>query len=123
MPRPLIALSTSELHESHHVLRAQPPVTARRDLTLGMDYPHAITQAGGMPVVVPPTAAVDLDELLDRVDGLCLSGGPDIDPSAYGAEPHPALGPTDPEVDDYELALVRAAQVRNLPTLCVCRGM
>lgn len=123
MPRPLIALSTSELHEPQRVLRAQPAVSPRRDLALGMDYPHAIAQAGGVPVVVPPSAAVDLDELLDRVDGVCLSGGPDIDPSAYGAEPHPQLGPTDREVDDFELALVRGAQARDLPTLCVCRGM
>ena len=123
MPRPLIALSTSELHEPYSVLREQPAPTPRRDLSLGMDYPHAISRGGGVPVVVPPTAAVDVDELLDRVDGLCLSGGPDIDPSTYGAEPHPQLGPTDPQVDDFELALVRAAQARDLPTLCVCRGM
>lgn len=123
MPRPLIALSTSELHEPHRVLRAQQAPTRRRDLALGMDYPHAITLAGGVPVVVPPTAAVDVDELLDRVDGLCLSGGPDIDPSTYGAEAHPALGPTDPEVDKFELMLVRAAQARDLPILCLCRGM
>lgn len=123
MPRPLIALSTSELHEPHRASRVQQTLTHRRDLALGMDYPHAIAQAGGVPVVVPPTDAVDIDALLARVDGLCLSGGPDIDPSAYGAQPHPALGPTDPEVDRFELALVRAAQARDLPILCLCRGM
>ncbi|MEJ7782911.1 MAG: gamma-glutamyl-gamma-aminobutyrate hydrolase family protein [Solirubrobacteraceae bacterium] len=123
MPRPLIALSTSELHEPHRASRVQQTLTHRRDLALGMDYPHAIAQAGGVPVVVPPTDAVDIDALLARVDGLCLSGGPDIDPSAYGAQRHPALGPTDPEVDRFELALVRAAQARDLPILCLCRGM
>jgi len=84
MPRPLIALSTSELHEPHRASRVQQTLTHRRDLALGMDYPHAIAQAGGVPVVVPPTDAVDIDALLARVDGLCLSGGPDIDPSACG---------------------------------------
>lgn len=123
MPRPLIALSTSELHAPHQVVRDQPAPTPRRDLSLGMDYPHALARAGGVPMVVPPTAAVDVDELLDRVDGLCLSGGPDIDPSTYGADPHPALGETNAEVDGFEFALVRAAQARDLPTLCVCRGM
>ncbi len=123
MPCPLIALSTSELHEPHLVRRVQQTLTPRRDLALGMDYPHAIAQAGGVPVVVPPTEAVDVDALAERVDGLCLSGGPDIDPSAYGAEAHPALGPTDPEVDRFELALLRAAQARDLPILCLCRGI
>jgi putative glutamine amidotransferase len=123
MSRPLIALSTSELHEPHRARRVQQTLTSRRDLALGMDYPHAIAQAGGVPVVVPPTDAVDIDALLARVDGLCLSGGPDIDPSAYGAQPHPALGPTDPQVDRFELALLRAAQARDLPILCLCRGM
>jgi putative glutamine amidotransferase len=123
MPRPLIALSTSELHEPHRTRQVQQTLTHRRDLALGMDYPHAIAQAGGVPVVVPPTDAVDIDALLERVDGLCLSGGPDIDPSVYGAKRHPALGPTDPEVDRFELALVRAAQARDLPILCLCRGM
>lgn len=123
MRRPLIALSTSELHDPHRASRVQQTLTHRRDLALGMDYPHAIAQAGGVPVVVPPTDAVDIDALLARVDGLCLLGGPDIDPSVYGAQRHPALGPTDPEVDRFELALVRAAQARDLPILCLCRGM
>ncbi len=123
MPRPLIALSTSELHEPRRARLVRQTLTHRRDLALGMDYPQAIAQAGGVPVVVPPTDAVDIDALLERVDGLCLSGGPDIDPSAYGAKPHRALGPTDPEVDRFELALVRAAQARDLPILCLCRGM
>ncbi|MCP9488725.1 MAG: gamma-glutamyl-gamma-aminobutyrate hydrolase family protein [Solirubrobacteraceae bacterium MAG38_C4-C5] len=123
MPRPLIALSTSELHEPHHTRQVQQTLTHRRDLALGMDYPHTIAQAGGVPVVVPPSEAVDIDALAERVDGLCLSGGPDIDPSVYGAQPHPALGPTDPEVDRFEVALLRAAQARDLPILCLCRGM
>ncbi len=54
---------------------------------------------------------------------MCLPGGPDIQPSAYGAEPHPELGATEPRVDAVELALVRAADRRKLPILGICRGM
>jgi putative glutamine amidotransferase len=60
--------------------------------------------------------------LLDRVDGIVLSGGPDIHPDAYGAAPHPELGPTEPPLDAFELALARAADERDVPILAICRG-
>src|SRR5437763_1763484 len=63
-----------------------------------------------------------LEALLDRVDGICLSGGPDIHPSAYGHEPVDELGPTEPALDAFELALARAADRRGLPILGICRG-
>ena len=74
-------------------------------------------------MIVPPLRPDAIDALLDRVDGVCLPGGPDVQPSAYGAEPHPELGPTEPRVDAVELALVRAADRRKLPILAICRGM
>jgi putative glutamine amidotransferase len=60
---------------------------------------------------------------LARVDGIVLAGGPDIHPSLYGQEPRPALGPTEPELDGSEIALVRMALERELPMLCICRGL
>ena len=66
----------------------------------------------------------DVEPLLDRVDGLLFSGGPDLDPATYGQEPHPLLGPdVDRASDEYELALLRAAGERDLPMLAICRGM
>ncbi len=54
---------------------------------------------------------------------MCLSGGPDLDPEAYGArERHAELGPTEPSLDTFELALARGALARRLPLLGICRG-
>ena len=54
--------------------------------------------------------------------GVCLSGGPDIDPAAYGAEPHAELGPVEPDLDAFELAVARHADAAGLPILGICRG-
>lgn len=121
--RPLIAVTTSEMRDPPEHLtkdQADPP---RREMALGLRYLEAIESTGGVPVVAPPMGLVAAEALLDAVDGLCLSGGPDIHPSAYGQEPNPELGPTERELDAFELALVRAADARNLPVLAVCRGM
>jgi putative glutamine amidotransferase len=61
--------------------------------------------------------------VLDKIDGLILAGGADIDPSAYGAEPHAKTNNTVSERDRTELALTRRAIERNLPVLGICRGM
>jgi putative glutamine amidotransferase len=73
-------------------------------------------------VVLPPCVS-DLESLISRLDGVCLSGGPDLDPEAYGArERHAELGPTEPSLDDFELALARASVERGIPLLGICRG-
>jgi putative glutamine amidotransferase len=92
-------------------------------MALGLKYLHAIELAGGIPVVVPPLQVDCLDGLLDRVDGVCLSGGPDLDPESYGARRHVRTGPTESQLDVFELALAKAADARRLPILAVCRGM
>jgi putative glutamine amidotransferase len=120
--RPLIGVTTSELRPSHlaTLRHADPP---RSEMALGTTYAQAVAAAGGIPVVLPPVDAELIEHLLDRLDGICLSGGPDLDPVAYGAHTrHPELGPTAPVLDDYELALARAADTRALPLLGVCRG-
>src|SRR5258708_6751613 len=73
--------------------------------------------AGGPRGPAPPLAPGGIPPLTQRLSGLCLSGGPDIHPSASGAEPHPALGPTWRELDLAEIALARAADRRGLPIL------
>jgi putative glutamine amidotransferase len=73
-------------------------------------------------MVVPPLPGPAIPALLDRVDGVCLSGGPDLHPDAYGAEAHSHLGPTEPRLDAFELALARAADERDMPILAICRG-
>jgi putative glutamine amidotransferase len=119
----LIGVTSSEYRrvgEHHETPEGEPP---RREMALGVVYADAVAAAGGLPVILCPTSAQAIDALLDRLDGLCLSGGPDIDPAAYGAEPAPELGPTEPGADAFELALARRAAVRGIPVLGICRGM
>jgi gamma-glutamyl-gamma-aminobutyrate hydrolase PuuD len=84
-------------------------------------YVHAIETAGGRPLLVPPSEE-GTEETLDALDGLLLSGGADIDPAEYGAEPHPETDGVRPQRDRAEIALLRAALERDMPVLAVCRG-
>jgi gamma-glutamyl-gamma-aminobutyrate hydrolase PuuD len=85
------------------------------------DYVRAVERAGGRALLVPPS--VDgVEETLDALDGLVLSGGNDVDPEAYGAEAHAETNATRPERDRGELALLEGALARDLPVLAVCRG-
>ncbi len=91
-------------------------------LILRQDYIRSVEQGGGLPLVLAPGRPEDAPELLDRIQGLILSGGSDVDPALYGASPHPKLGKVVRERDDFELALVREALDRNRPLLAICRG-
>jgi putative glutamine amidotransferase len=96
---------------------------AHPEMALGMTYMRALDAAGAIPVVLPPVGTDHLAPLLDRLDGVCLSGGPDLDPAAYGApERHVELGPTEPGLDAFELSLATLALRRGLPILAICRG-
>jgi putative glutamine amidotransferase len=89
------------------------------------EYIRAVQRAGGLAVLIPADAELERnpDGILDVIDGLVLSGGNDIDPTVYGAEPHPETGIPVPERDRMELALARRAVERDLPVLGICRGM
>ena len=88
-------------------------------------YADAVQAAGGIALLLPPDdeAAEFPGTLLERLDGLLLAGGRDIDPLTYGARPDPASGEPSPERDRFELALVSAALELDMPVLGVCRGM
>ena len=89
-------------------------------------YVRAVQRAGGRPVLLlpDPEDTEDPDGVLDIIDALIITGGAaDVDPALYGQEPHPETGPVQEERDAYELALVRAAIGRGMPTLGICRGM
>jgi putative glutamine amidotransferase len=92
---------------------------------LPRNYVDAVHRAGGMALLLAPDPVLvdDPDQVLDRIDGLMLAGGADIDPAAYGAEPHPETIGSVPERDAFEVALVRRALERDLPVLGICRGM
>jgi putative glutamine amidotransferase len=121
--QPIIGLSTSEMRAPERIRHDPHSEPAGRELALGLTYPDAIRGAGAVPVVIPPLDAAAIEPLLDGLWGLCLSGGPDLHPAIYDADPHPALGPTEPELDRFEIALVRAAEDRDMPVLAICRGL
>ena len=85
------------------------------------DYVRSVEAAGGRALLVPPSADA-IEETLDALDGLVLSGGADVDPDSYGADAHPETSGTRPERDAGELALLQAALARDMPVLAVCRG-
>jgi putative glutamine amidotransferase len=84
-------------------------------------YVQAIERAGGRALLVPPSEEA-LEETLEALDGLLFSGGNDLDPSSYDADPHPETTATRPERDRGELALLEGALARDMPVLAVCRG-
>ena len=120
---PLIAVTTSEMRQNTLDLATDQADPPRQEMVLGMRYLEAVGRAGALAIVVPPMPGPAIPALLDRVDGICLSGGPDLHPDAYGAAPHAELGPTEPRLDAFELALARASDERDMPILAICRGM
>ena len=120
---PLIGISTSEMRAPGRTRALAKGEPATRELALGLSYPRSIEVAGAVPVVIPPLEVHRIDALLERLGGLVISGGPDIHPAAYGEEPDPALGPTEPDLDAFEIAMVRRADALGLPILGICRGM
>ena len=88
-------------------------------------YSAGVAAAGGLPVILPPHEMGDeaRERTLELLDGLVLSGGADIDPAAYGAEPDARTAKARAERDEYEIALARRALQRDLPVLGICRGM
>jgi putative glutamine amidotransferase len=86
-----------------------------------LNYVQAIERAGGRALLVPPSRD-GIAETLDALDGLLFSGGSDLDPATYGADPHPETDGVRPDRDAGELALLTAALERDMPVLAVCRG-
>jgi putative glutamine amidotransferase len=86
-------------------------------------YVAALVAAGAQVALLPPSAPADPEALLAAFDGLLLAGGGDIEPARYGAADHPAQYGTDPDRDELELELARAAVRLGTPTLGICRGV
>jgi len=120
--RPLIGVTTSEMRmprRTHPLPEGDPP---QSEMALGIVYARAVEEAGGLPVVLPPLEHGAIAPLVDRLAGLCLSGGPDLDPAAYEAAPDPHLGPVEPDLDAFEFAVAKRADTLGIPVLGICRG-
>ena len=114
MARPLVGITT-------YVVPATFGSWETDSALVPHDYVRAVERAGGRALLVPPSSD-GVEETLDALDGLILSGGADLDPSLYGQDAHEATDPVDEERDGAELALLRGALERDLPVLAICRG-
>ena len=117
---PIIGI-TATLKEDVDAVAERP---LGRFVRTDLDYVEGVVGAGGVPVVLPPVGNERAAEtVIQSLDGLLLSGGSDLDPGYYGEEPVPELGPTIPERDAFEMALVGLALRRGMPIFGICRGM
>ncbi|MCB9759958.1 MAG: gamma-glutamyl-gamma-aminobutyrate hydrolase family protein [Alphaproteobacteria bacterium] len=118
----LILLTTD--HREGGGLREGPRVRpVREEHFLADPYVRAVRSAGAMPLLLPP-GEPELEALLERVDGVVITGGNfDIHPDHYGLVPSTALGRVDEQRTDAELQLARLCIARDVPVLGVCGGM
>jgi putative glutamine amidotransferase len=116
--RPVIGICTAQE-------RAKWSVWDQEALLLPRSYVQAVQAAGGIAVLLGPDQELvdDPTEALELLDGLLLAGGADIDPSSYGAEPHPQTQAAPPGRDVFEIAMATAAIELDMPVLGICRGM
>lgn len=114
-PRPVIGLTT-------YCERASMRVWEREFAMLHASYVEATSRAGGIAVLLPPQQA-GVEQVLDRVDALVLTGGADVDPLSYGEAPARHTSAPSLQRDAWELALAREAVRRDIPLLAICRGL
>lgn len=86
-----------------------------------VDYAQGVIAAGGVPVFLP--LSLDPAEIIPRLDGILMSGGADIDPKRYGAEPEPELQSIEPARDEFELKILELVYECELPIAGICRGL
>jgi putative glutamine amidotransferase len=113
--RPLIGITTYAPEEVRFGVWTLPAAL------IPMSYVRALERAGGRALLVPPSED-GVEETLEALDGLLLSGGEDVSPESYGADAHPETRGVDPQRDRAELALLEGALARDMPVLAVCRG-
>lgn len=113
--KPVIGITPSPIED-------QQPHGLFYRYALSSNYSEAVEAAGGIPIILPPQQG-NIDEILDMVDGF-LSGGGDIRPDRYGdSYVHDKTYGIHELRDELELQLARGAVERDLPMLCICRGI
>jgi len=110
--RPVIAVN----------LTLDTPPDAPRSLRVYEPYVDAVVAAGGLPLLVPPIAALATDYLAGA-DGVLFTGGLDYPPALYGEKPLREVRPQTPERTQSDLALMRLALRGRLPVLGICAGL
>jgi putative glutamine amidotransferase len=94
-----------------------------RTVHVAQDNIDAVGNSGGVPVILPNLTEMDqIKQLSDKLDGLLVTGGGDIDPTLFSEEPHRNLGSITPERDLFETELIRFILNKDIPVLAICRG-
>jgi putative glutamine amidotransferase len=113
--KPLVALTTT--------IDSRGGEYQKPRVALYANYLSVLERAGLTPVLVTPAHGEEsIEQLISVCAGLVLAGGEDIDPSRYGHDPIPELGPVNPPRDAAECRALSAATERDLPILGICRG-
>lgn len=117
MQKPLIGLTAGEIYNRQETWS---PVTYGQSYT----YIDSIIRAGGIPIIIPLTTDKSvLDDICSRLDGLVLSGGNDVSPELYGAEPYEETVETSTLRDATDIHILKTMKAANKPILAICRGM
>lgn len=115
--RPVIGIATQTLE----AIPGELPMT----WIMGQRYVRVLTSLGAVPWLIPllPEDEETLRNIYERLDGVFLTGGVDVDPDSYREQRHPLCGKTDPPRDWTETRLIRWAIRDHKPVLGVCRGI
>ncbi len=93
-------------------------------LCINEAYVSSIAESGGIPVLVPlGLSPMQMDDLLNRLDGLLFSGGGDILPETYGSQSHSRVDNIDPDRDRVEIYLLERIMELKRPFFGICRGL
>ncbi|MEP7067272.1 MAG: gamma-glutamyl-gamma-aminobutyrate hydrolase family protein [Gemmatimonadota bacterium] len=115
-PRPIIGITTQTLEAV--------PGELPRCWVMSQRYVDVLTQVGAIPWIIPLSQDMEtLRAVYERLDGVFLPGGVDMDPDQYSESRLPACGVTDADRDRVEVAFVRWAMAERKPVLAVCRGV
>lgn len=117
--RPIIGVTTQTLHAIEGI-----PAGLPESWVMNQRYFRAVTMVGGAPCMIPLFSddLATVRALYERLDGLLIPGGVDMDPATYGETMRPEVGRLDPSRDTVELEMVRWAIADGLPVLGLCRG-
>ncbi len=113
--RPVIGLTTKPVPVTNSLGEVDSHVLTRT-------YTDSVLRAGGTPLLLLPVPAPAIEGLLDRIDGLVLTGGGDVSPHRYGQDEDETVRGVDFDRDEFELELVLAAKARGMPVFAICRG-
>ncbi|MFB4160891.1 gamma-glutamyl-gamma-aminobutyrate hydrolase family protein [Geomicrobium sp. JSM 1781026] len=109
MEKPIIGITSSIKEDGTHMI--------------SKDNIRSIVDHGGVPFILPNVTLDGAAALMsDKLDGLLVTGGGDIDPTLFGEEPHPSLGTIHPDRDTFEMRIIEEFLKRDLPILSICRG-